>query len=418
MESTGNDGWRSKQKNEAREPVVGVGPSSGSCWRESVCPRASRQSAVRNRSIEEPAEGCTLFGRLKSRVERTGDHPVLFHVTDCVGGGVPVAMLDYIAQSPGIRHVLLWPSGNHVPDGVVVSAEVRQLPAGRLHRWWTVQRMVRAEQPTAVMAHSIHAGLWTRLPKVPRPLAYQPHAFSFEAPTERRTMDRVLRTVEWALARRTDVLVALTPHEAGLGQRLNRRMCVLTVRNAVAVDARAEFEPTVVRPHTVVASGRLAPQKDPEFFRAVVDQVRAWLPDTRFLWIGDGDDGMRRSLESAGVMVTGWVSRDAARAHLAECAVYVHTARFEGFPLSVLEACALRRPVVVRSLPCFEGTPICTRSTALEIATEVVRCLSDAAHADLMVGLSEQVNQFYSLENQRSDLQCLYTKLGLTDGSQ
>ena len=49
-------------------------------------------------------------------------------------------------------------------------------------------------------------------------------------------------------------------------------------------------------------------------------------------------------------MVTGWLSRDDALRALASAHVYLHTAAWEGMPVTVLEAAAVGMPVIVRSV--------------------------------------------------------------------
>src|SRR5215218_2275472 len=87
--------------------------------------------------------------------------------------------------------------------------------------------------------------------------------------------------------------------------------------------------------------GRLLPQKGPNFFRRAVELSQALALPLRWIWVGGGEAADERALRDAGAEVTGWLSRSQALGWLATADVYVHTASWEGLPVSVLEAAAL-----------------------------------------------------------------------------
>ena len=62
---------------------------------------------------------------------------------------------------------------------------------------------------------------------------------------------------------------------------------------------------------------------------------------------GDGDDReTKEMLESAGVEVTGWLSKNEVYKKLSESSIYLSTARREGMPVSLIEAFYSGVPVV------------------------------------------------------------------------
>ncbi|RKW70056.1 glycosyltransferase family 4 protein [Galactobacter caseinivorans] len=87
--------------------------------------------------------------------------------------------------------------------------------------------------------------------------------------------------------------------------------------------------------------------------------------------IGDGDQ--RDELTSAGVTVTGWLTPAEVETVLRGCSVYLHSASYEGFPLSVLDAAGAGLPIVVRDLACFEGSPLLPGVSDPEHAAQQVR---------------------------------------------
>lgn len=100
----------------------------------------------------------------------------------------------------------------------------------------------------------------------------------------------------------------------------------------------------------VVSVGNLKPQKNPADFIALAQRVCAELPDTEFLFIGDGP--LRQRLEfqivagglSNRVRLAGW-RRDAAEL-LALADVFVLTSLWEGLPRALVEALKSGLPAV------------------------------------------------------------------------
>lgn len=95
----------------------------------------------------------------------------------------------------------------------------------------------------------------------------------------------------------------------------------------------------------VVASGRLAFQKNPELFAEIAKDFSGL--KYKFLWVGGGDQGLASKLESAGVEVTGWLSREDAINLINSADVFVLPSRYEGLPISLIEAQQLGIPSVV-----------------------------------------------------------------------
>lgn len=91
--------------------------------------------------------------------------------------------------------------------------------------------------------------------------------------------------------------------------------------------------------------GRITFQKNPQLFNQIAQHFQG---DDRvkFLWIGDGE--LRHEIqENDQVQVTGWVTPDEVQNYLKQVDVYISTSLWEGLPLSVLEAMALGKPLLL-----------------------------------------------------------------------
>jgi glycosyltransferase involved in cell wall biosynthesis len=94
----------------------------------------------------------------------------------------------------------------------------------------------------------------------------------------------------------------------------------------------------------IVTSGRIEEQKNPALFNSIAKYFEEF-HDFEFLWIGEGAD--RDMLTSKNIVITGWLSSEDTKAMIAASQVYLSTSIFEGLPFAVLEALALKKPVLL-----------------------------------------------------------------------
>ncbi|WP_167760421.1 glycosyltransferase [Blastococcus sp. CT_GayMR16] len=278
-------------------------------------------------------------------------------------------MIDTIPDlTPAIDHYLLYDGPYDVP-GTFLAA--RHLGVGWRGAARNLATALRDWKPDLVHAHSSHAGVLARVLPHHVPVIYQPHCFAFSDPARPKTIRALLRAAEAVLARRTSTVAAVSPHEAALGRSLAPgRLAVVEVPNWTPL--REATVPPDRLARRVAMAGRIAPQKDPDFFRETAIAARGLDDSLDFIWVGDGDQRARRALEEAGVKVTGWLDGPAVAKELAGCSAYCHTARYEGFPVSVLDAARLGLPIAARSIGAFEGLPVAVFQTPKELAAHVV----------------------------------------------
>lgn len=286
---------------------------------------------------------------------RPGRPARVLHVTECWGSGVASAVHAYIEATPEHDHWLLMAHDEAYPllgeenllQGLRVFAD------GHLARIRDVAAAYRETRPDIVHAHSSYAGFYVRscLSVPRRRIVYTPHCYAFERTDVGLPFRYGFRLAETLLAQRTGVVAAVSPREAELAVRLRGGQNVVYVPNVVPkVSATPD---TQERSGLVVISvGRICAQKDPAFLAAA---ARAGDSSTKWIWVGDGDPALRRVLEDAGVVVTGWLAREEVLALLGTADVYVHTASWEGAPVSVLEAVGAGLPVVARDIPALRS---------------------------------------------------------------
>lgn len=294
----------------------------------------------------------------------------ILHVTQCYDGGVSRAMDNISKLLPDLKHYVIY-SGTEDPEESGHYSGVRQFSRNPLKRMLEVRAFAKELGVELVHAHSSWAGLYTRVLRLPVPVVYEPHCFVFDDPERHPFLRSIYRKIEGALSRRTSITVALTGHERRLAKSIDQNATVHILPNIPTIPTVLDREsPSQERP-VITMIGRIAPQKDPQFFLDLAQACGDQGLPFRFVWIGAGDEEASDSLVAAGVEVTGWLSPSEISTRLDSTWVYFHSALYEGFPLSVLDAAAARVPIVVRDLPCFDETKL-TRVDGLAAAVSTL----------------------------------------------
>jgi glycosyltransferase involved in cell wall biosynthesis len=292
-----------------------------------------------------------------SAVVKANTQTVL-HVSEAFGGGVVAAVRAYVAASPEFRHLLAFadrveaPLTGHDLDPFDAVVALPHQPTAAIR---TIRRAVRATQVDIVHAHSAKGGMLARmaLRTSDVPIVYSPHCLA-QLRQDRSPISRILyRSAERAMSANTSVYASCSPYEFEQCSRLASHVAQVYVPNALPkVDTPPRVPDKAHAPLHLFGVGRLFPQKDPGFFAASVHAVRSAGIDIRATWIGDGETRLRRQLKSAGIEVTGWLPREESLRRLAEPGgIYLHSARWEGFPFAILEANAVGLPMIIRHIP-------------------------------------------------------------------
>lgn len=323
------------------------------------------------------------------------DSTVVAHVVDRLSGGVPVAVCDYIRNTPpGVDHVIVspWADGAPSPIWDGVDATHVDLGASRPRQLLGIRRALRDAAADVVHAHSSFPGVFARFAR-PRGVrvVYSPHCFKFDDPGASRALRVVTRAAERLLARRTDVFAVLSGHEARLTVDLGSSARVARVPNASSLPLREARVLPPGEPRRIGMVGRIAAQKDPGMMIALMRELASSPSPVEAVWIGGGDEEWQHRLTEAGVRVTGWLPKERVVEELDALSLYVHTASYEGFPLSVLDAAARGIPVVARRIPSLDEVGLATFDDARSGAEAIRRAFDERGHAEALTARGERM---------------------------
>lgn len=181
------------------------------------------------------------------------------------------------------------------------------------------------------------------------PTIFHLHGAEFKKFTDEIASPRLRRKIVRTLQQSTQV-VALSESWADYLRKVAPGIQVCSIANPVFVPAEGSRE--LEEAGRVLFLGRAEQRKGVFDLLAAFSKVVERRPDSRLAVGGDGDlDRVRERVQELGlgrnVEVLGWVAGDAKQAQMARAQVFVLPSYDEGLPMSMLEAMAHGKAIVV-----------------------------------------------------------------------
>lgn len=212
-----------------------------------------------------------------------------------------------------------------------------------------IRKIYKKIQPDIVHLHSSKAGILGRLAFIGKktPIFYTPHGYSFLMKNQSKLKILFYKSMEYIFAKTKSVTIACSIGEYEEAVKFSKNAKV--VNNGINVNqlekninsVKKELEFFEKKKKTVYTLGRISYQKNPELF----NKIAMVLPDTDFLWIGDGE--LREKLTAPNIKITGWISRKEALRYAMQSDIFVLTSLWEGLPMSLLESMYLKKLCIV-----------------------------------------------------------------------
>ena len=287
------------------------------------------------------------------------------HIVEALGGGVYSYFIDlckYFNDSEAIETVIIYNDKRPeiVPEKIKIDLEkpgIRLVKVGMAKKISILQdaiscvklvRIIREINPDVVHLHSSKAGVIGRfahsISGSKASLFYTPHAYSFLRPDISSFHKAFYRFIEYLMARLfKSVTIACGDTEYSLAKRFGPSHLI---RNGIDVDTiEKHYVPNLNKKFTIGTLGRITYNKNPELFNKIAQKY----PEYSFIWIGDGD--LRNTITSSNIAVTGWfMERSMGLDQLNKLDVYLQTSILEGLPISLIEAMALKKPIIATNV--------------------------------------------------------------------
>ncbi len=272
---------------------------------------------------------------------------MIIHVTESWGGGVQSAIESYVRATPELEHLIIV---KHKGYDTGINSGLNLLISETYFGLWLLLRSeTRFRSDVTIHFHSTWAGL-LRPFFIKHRLVYSAHCFSFEMTSKPRVARWLFFVIEYLLAVVTDVFFSISPRETSISKKMPFGS-VVEGCNYALIDSAFSSKSINSSPK-IGMLGRIEPQKNPSFFAEFAKRFQIQFPALKatFYWIGSGELDSVGLLESSNVYVTGWVDRAQALKYLRDLDLLVHTAAWEGSPLTTLEAVSMGIPVICSPL--------------------------------------------------------------------
>ncbi|WP_434565628.1 glycosyltransferase [Vibrio chagasii] len=333
----------------------------------------------------------------------------ILHITESFGGGVTSAINSYVKNSSQFSHYLFATVRHQDETGEEQTGNFlsKMLVNRSVKSLFLLYKYIKKVKPDIVHLHSTYAGAIVRvLPFISKSkIVYTPHGFSFLR-NESVLNKKLYFLIERILSRRTEVIAA-----CGLDEKLIAQKFVHPFKTHEIINVCDEIEyatnhlPNRDRPCFVMV-GRVSEQKGYVFFAEVAQKVTGFAD---MVWIGGGEDNATKLLVESGVKVTGWLERKDVLDHLSNADYYFHSAAWDGFPISVLEAAKMNKPMILRDIGPFSSEGLKT-VCSVEQAVEEIKLLmkNDSLTKQRVKSNSEKINERHTKENLQKALNSLY----------
>lgn len=219
-----------------------------------------------------------------------------------------------------------------------------------------LRNLISSLHADIVHLHSSKAGFLGRvslfLTKKTFKIFYSPHCISFLRKDISSLKRKLFIFLEWLANKKKSTYLACSENEMMAIKRYVTNN-VLLLENTFdlpkfdSINSLNGLDKTFGTKIKVISIGGIRIQKDPTFFAQVASFFDKDLFE--FIWVGDGDKNLKNHLESSGIRVTGWKTKQEVLNLLNSSDIYLSTSLWEGMPISILEAMASNVPIVARN---------------------------------------------------------------------
>lgn len=286
---------------------------------------------------------------------------------EAFGGGVYTYVKDLcnflaLSESDSSFEVHLIYSPNRVEfDQEIFEQEIHpsiilhRLDMGReidLKNDYAVIRQIRKKlkeiNPDVLHLHSSKAGVLARVASFglikKNRIFYSPHGYAFIQKNISKSKIYFYKVIEYLmpfLFGGTTIASGNTEYE--IAKKISK---AILVRNGVDFELPQKTIKNIVKERLTIGTiGRLTPQKNPKLFNDIAEKI----PDADFIWIGNGE--LQHEIKSENITVTGWVkTREDLLKKLNNIDIYIQVSLWEGLPIALIEAMAMRKPLVVSNI--------------------------------------------------------------------
>jgi glycosyltransferase involved in cell wall biosynthesis len=211
-----------------------------------------------------------------------------------------------------------------------------------------LRRELQKINPDVIHLHSSKAGVLGRVAYFllfkKMQLFYTPHGYSFLRTDISNWTKKIYWTIENCFQQLFGgITIACGDTEYEIAQEIGKSYLI---RNGINIE---EVRQQYIKPQnqtlTIGIVARITTARNPKLFNAIALRF----PRYNFVWIGDGE--LNSVLTAPNIRITGWfIDKNEALKELSTIDIYIQTSLWEGLPIAVLEAMAMKKPVLATNI--------------------------------------------------------------------
>lgn len=212
-----------------------------------------------------------------------------------------------------------------------------------------LKKFLKELNPDLIHLHSSKAGVLGRFANSllfsnKKQIFYTPHGYSFlrlDVSQTKRKLYRFIEKYSQRIFGGITIACGDTEHEIAQGFGPS-----ILVRNGINFDEiHAHYKQHQNTRLTIGIVGRITFARNPRLF----NEIALRFPQYDFVWIGDGED--RALITAPNIKITGWFTDNSEVFPLLnQLDIYLQTSLWEGLPIALLEAMALKKPLVATNI--------------------------------------------------------------------
>ena len=342
----------------------------------------------------------------------------ILHIVEAFGGGIFSFLVDLINNtSDEYEIVVAYAMREQTPENfeekfssnirfIRVQNFVRSISIKKdIQAFMEIKKIIKEEKPQIIHLHSSKAGFLGRMASIgyKAKIIYNPHGFSFlmqNCSLYKKTLYRILEKIGTL---KDSIIIGCSNGEFKEALKLSKH--AICINNGVSVEeidriidgkfSNFELDFENVK---FCTSGRICYQKNPRLF----NEIALKFPNNKFIWVGDGED--KNDLTSPNICITGWKNKEQVIKSVNECEIFVLTSMWEGLPISLLEAMALKKLCIVSN--CIGNRDVINNN----INGYIINDITD------FPTIEEMKSSYLKLiENARKDVESKYSVKGMIE---
>lgn len=285
----------------------------------------------------------------------------IVHVVEAFGGGIYNYLIDLLNTTINYYDItVIYALREQTPKNFKNDFDkrikfihskylMRNIGTKDIKAFFEIKKLIKNEKPDIVHCHSSKAGLITRVAVNTKKIKtfYTPHGYSFlmqDSSTLKRFFYKIIEKIG---TKNSSTIIACSEGEYEEALKLTKRATYIS--NGVNLEKLKDYIPDKIKEIdtnsiTIVTTGRVSYQKNPHLFNEIATNFKS----IKFIWVGSGD--LENELTSNNIEITGWKNKEELMDILNKSDIFILTSLWEGLPISLLEAMALKKPCIVSNV--------------------------------------------------------------------